>query len=252
MLVFIDESGYPRPNDSTNRPVLIAVCLKETDIKSITHDIYKLKMDIYGNEAEIKSTDLIRRQTITKNRTNNKKFVDGLIDIAVGYDISVFAVIMEKPDFEPYVEEGFLPKQYYYLLKRIELFCSKYNLLKAIVIFDETNEANDKRIATAFNNFLFKSALGKTFEKILELPLFVSSSITPGIQIADIMAGIIRHYHENELDKKQPSDGFEEWVSLLYSKIIKKTEDLIEPVMKYKEYGFFQMKKSTFPILPEE
>ncbi len=42
MLVFIDESGYPRPTDSTNNPVLLGVCIHENDIKPITNQIYKL------------------------------------------------------------------------------------------------------------------------------------------------------------------------------------------------------------------
>lgn len=29
MLVFIDESGFPHPNDSTKYPVLTALCLPE-------------------------------------------------------------------------------------------------------------------------------------------------------------------------------------------------------------------------------
>ena len=27
MLVFIDESGYPRPTDSTKNPILLGVCI---------------------------------------------------------------------------------------------------------------------------------------------------------------------------------------------------------------------------------
>ncbi|NLB81159.1 MAG: DUF3800 domain-containing protein [Clostridiaceae bacterium] len=67
MLVFIDESGHPEPNDSTEKPVLLGVCINENDIKPITNQIYKLKDDIYGKQDEIKTTKLIREQTITKN-----------------------------------------------------------------------------------------------------------------------------------------------------------------------------------------
>lgn len=42
MLVFIDESGYPRPTDSTNNLVLLCACIHENDIKPITNQIYKL------------------------------------------------------------------------------------------------------------------------------------------------------------------------------------------------------------------
>ena len=43
MLAFIDESGYPRPTDSTKNPILLAVCIHESDIKPITNQIYKQK-----------------------------------------------------------------------------------------------------------------------------------------------------------------------------------------------------------------
>lgn len=33
---------------------------------------------------------------------------------------------------------------------------------------------------------------------LLEMPLFVSSAVTPAVQFADIFAGIVRHYYENE------------------------------------------------------
>ena len=54
MLTFIDESGYPRPTDSTKNPILLGVCIHENDIKPITNQIYKLKDSIYGKQDEIK------------------------------------------------------------------------------------------------------------------------------------------------------------------------------------------------------
>ena len=43
MLMFIDESGYPRPTDPTKNPILLGVCIHENDIKPITNQIYKVK-----------------------------------------------------------------------------------------------------------------------------------------------------------------------------------------------------------------
>ena len=116
MLVFIDESGYPRPTDSTKNPILLGVCIHENDIKPITNQIYKLKETIYGKQDEIKSTKLIREATITKNRTNNKTYVEGMVDIITSYDAAIFAVIMDRPDESIIVPEHHLPKQYYLLL----------------------------------------------------------------------------------------------------------------------------------------
>ena len=43
MLVFIDESGKPHPKDSTENPVLCAVCINERDIKNYPRIYLSLK-----------------------------------------------------------------------------------------------------------------------------------------------------------------------------------------------------------------
>ena len=134
MLVFIDESGYPRPTDSTKNPVLLAVCIHESDVKPITNQIYKLKDAIYGKQDEIKSTKLIREATITKNRSNNKLYVDSLVNLLDNYDITIFAIIMDKPEQEIVTPENHLPKQYYLLMKKIEFFSEQHQYGKAIFV----------------------------------------------------------------------------------------------------------------------
>lgn len=133
MLVFIDESGYPRPNDNNKISVLFAVCIYEKDIKSLTNEIYKLKNQIYGKQDEIKSTNIIRKQTIEKNRTHNKEYADKLVSIATKYNITTFCIIMERPKTEISTEEGILPKQYQLLLKKIEYLSEKRNIEKSIL-----------------------------------------------------------------------------------------------------------------------
>ena len=41
------------------------------------------------NRTKIKSTKLIRDATITKNRTNNKAYVEGMVDIITSYDAAI-------------------------------------------------------------------------------------------------------------------------------------------------------------------
>ena len=84
----------------------------------------------YGKQDEIKSTKLIREATITKNRTNNKAYVEGMVDIITSYDAAIFAIIMDKPDEPIIVPEHHLPKQYYLLLKKVEFYCSRLPLLQ--------------------------------------------------------------------------------------------------------------------------
>lgn len=247
MLIFIDESGHPQPNDSTERPVLLAVCIKETDIREMTNNLYKIKMSIYGKcDVEVKATSLINKKTLTPKRTKNKLFVDKIIELIDESNIKVFAIIMEKPDKKIKLDDGILPPQYFYILQRIEKYCQKYKFPMALIVFDEQDRQEDKKISLAFTNFLYQSSEGKNFEKILEVPLFVNSESIPGIQLADIMAGIVRHYFEKKLDEKEPSDDFEKWIKQLYEVVYGKTENLREYTTGFTTYGFYSMSKSKF------
>lgn len=253
MLVFIDESGYPRPNDSTRNPILLAVCIHESDVKPITNQIYKLKDAIYGKQDEIKSTKLIRDATITKNRTNNKLYVESLVNLLENYDITVFAIIMDRPNEEIIVPENHLPKQYYLLMKKIEFFCARHHYGKAMLIYDEVHEEADRKIASALTGFLFKSQLGKSFHHILEMPLFVSSSVTVSIQLADIFAGILRHYYENQLDNVEPTTGFQRWLVELFDKLYSHTENNKQLGTCFIEYGFQKIGKNySYPVSSSE
>lgn len=238
MLTFIDESGYPRPTDSTINPILLAVCIHENDIKPITNQIYKLKESIYGKQDEIKSTKLIREATITKNRTNNRSYVEGMVDIIMSYDAAIFAIIMKRPDEPIIIPENHLPKQYYLLMKKIEFYCKHHHYGKAMMIFDEIHEDADRKIAEALTGFLFKTNFGRTFNHILEMPLFVSSAVTPAVQFADIFAGIVRHYYENNLDQKEAETEFHKWIVSLFNKLYSLTENNPIPKSNYVEYGF--------------
>ena len=246
MLVFVDESGQSHPNDSTINPVLCGICINESDIRDISRSIYRLKMKLFGKDTEVKSTSLIRRRIFTKNMTINKQYVDAFIKNACSFDIKVFAVVMEKPEKPVIISESYLPKHYKLLLKRVEYFCENTSHAKAILIFDE-DPGNDLIVAKCITKFLCKSKIGKLFNHILEMPLFVSSKVTPAIQIADIFASVIRHYYENSLDIRNTNeivDPFESWINDLFLQIEQKTEDIKVSSTGFTEYGFFKMGKT--------
>jgi len=244
MLVFVDESGYPLPTDASVRSVLLSVCIKETDIRNITQQFYQLKERIYQKQSEIKSTNLINPKTILKKHTHNQQYTESVLDILDAYDTSVFAVIMEKPDFIPYTQEGLLPVQYYYLLQRIEYFCDTNQTLMAMCVFDQTDDGRDKKYASGFNNFLFRSREGRLFNKILVSPFFVSSTVTPTIELPDICAGIVRNYYTLELDKRNANNDYEIWLSGLFSRVLKHTHNFYKSPNMF--YGFYQMPKRCF------
>lgn len=156
---------------------------------------------------------------------------------------------MDKPDEPIIVPEHHLPKQYYLLLKKVEFYCNHHHYGKAMMIFDEVHEDADRQIAEAITGFLFKTNFGRSFHHILEMPLFVSSAVTPAVQFADIFAGIVRHYYENELDQKAPETDFQKWLVELFDKLHTLTENNHIPKSNFIEYGFQKMGKNfSYPV----
>ena len=118
-----------------------------------------------------------------------------------------------------------------------------------MMIFDEVHEDADRKITEAITGFLFKTKFGRSFHHILEMPLFVSSAVTPAVQFAAIFAGIMRHYYENELDQKEPETEFQEWLVEFFTKLHNLTENNFIPKSHYLEYGFQKMGKNfSYPV----
>ena len=249
MLVFIDESGHPRPNDSTKNPVLVGVCIHENDIKPITNRIYKLKETLYGKQDEVKSTKLIRPYSIMNNRTINKSFVEGLIDLVCDYNTAVFSIVMERPDDPIVTPDMHLPRQYYLMLRKIEYYSAHFHFGKALMIFDGIHEKSDRQIANALTGFLFRTKQGRSFRHILEMPLFVSSAVTPAMQIADVFASIIRQYYENQLDTIEPTNDYQRWLVSLFNKIHGLVKNVPVPRKPFLEYGIQNIgKRYDYPV----
>ncbi len=118
-----------------------------------------------------------------------------------------------------------------------------------MMIFDEVHEDADRKIAEAMTGFLFKTNFGRSFHHILEMPLFVSSAVTPAVQFSDIFADIVRHYYENNLDKNKPENEFQEWLVKLFDKLYNLTENNFIPNSYYLEYGFQRIGKNfSYPV----
>ena len=82
LFAFMDESGHPHPNDSSMRPVLVSVCIKDKDLRAVCTELFKLKHRILGkdsNEFEAKASQIINRSTF-RNRPEKKEFVESFFD----------------------------------------------------------------------------------------------------------------------------------------------------------------------------
>lgn len=205
MLAFIDESGHPRPRDPTSRPVILAVMVKESDVGRLMRVMFGLRRSLLGGlqlttaEQEGKAVHFLNRRAITKSRAK-REFVESMFDFLRDFELTIFAIVMERPTEMPYQGRDFLQKHYRWLLERIDRCMEReHPAYMALPIFDGQDPRSNKIFADSFTGFMAKSDAGRALQHIVPTPLFVDSSLTPGIQVADWFAYVIRLHYEQSL-----------------------------------------------------
>lgn len=241
---FIDESGYPKPGEKDARPVLCATCIKDQDIRQITQRLYKAELDCFGVDQsggrQLKGKKMIDARSLADKYNNRRNYVEKVFEILEMFDTAIFAVVMEKPDFMPYIEPGNLPIQHRNLLRLLEMFGESKNS-DVLVIFDKVDDAKDGAIAGGFKGFLFKHEEGKGFNRVVEMPLFVASINTPLIRYPDLIGNVLREYYNRRLDKQAPCSEFDEWLSELFCRVQARSYNFGSG--KNKLFGIYQMAK---------
>lgn len=202
MLSFIDISG-----DFNARPekdpyiVAAAITVRQRSIGHLTREIHNLKRDILNNETlEIKSTSFLNRDTLNHPRKSKYNFIESIFNRCIDYyDCYYAAVVIKNEAVRKVFPRDRLSKHYIYLLQRIQETAVRQHCDTVIAIIDNSNRRIDKWAAYGFNNYLYRTDGGHSLDRILEVPVFADSEMTIGIQLADLVAGLLRQYYSNGL-----------------------------------------------------
>jgi len=243
MIVYVDESGFPDPSDSTINPVLAAVCIPEQTHRKLSRELHKIKTSFFRNpNRELKATKLLT-PNVFRNRPEDRELVERVFELISESGLAIFAAIMEHPTKQPSIPVGHIPNQYRFLLQRIHFYMSESIRPgdMAILVFDGDGTAGIKGgLGPGISNYLFRTLEGQSFSTILSSPLFVDSEITPGIQTADLIASCIRQVHERGLRRATDiDDPFASALTRYYRIIQSKTQNFETDAMTY--YGLFTM-----------
>ena len=242
MLAFIDESGHPHPNDPNKRPVVVAVCFSERDSRLISGRLHALKRDLLNSERiELKGVKLLNRRTYRVKR-DYWGFLEEFYGNLLNLPITVFSIIMEAPFSSGEKEDEFLPGRFRYLIQRIELLAESKDEM-ATIMFDGAPNLYGG-LGWKFNSFLYRHDEGRGHTHITDAPAFVDSEASAGIQIADMIASVLRQYEEAELFRNAPMPGD------LYLLAIRRWFRIIEQLTRndlkshdgYERPGFFRMR----------
>ena len=225
MLAFIDESGHPHPNDSHKRPVVVAICIEAEHSRLVSGRIHALKRDMLNRERlELKGTNLLNRTTY-RRKPDYANCAEEFFNTLTELPITVFAVVMEAPFTLRESDSDRLPNRFRYLVQRVQLLAEEKHKM-ATILFDGTPELYQD-VGWKFNSFLYRSEEGRACDRITDAPAFVDSVTSAGIQIADMVAYVVRKYQEEVFDASPPiGDLYLYAIRRWYRMIMQKTVDL--------------------------
>jgi hypothetical protein len=254
LFAFIDESGHPHPNDSSSRPVLAAACFEASELKNLNTQLFRLKNSLLGKEQfeiEMKAKDLITRATF-RRRPEKKEFVEAFFEMMRNARVTLFAVVMERPLTPPPTGKDVLPMPFRYILYRVNRLVETGSPQELGAIMFDGNGSQYNQLAERFSNWLFKSRRGQSLAHLAESPFFVDSRYTPGIQVADMVAGVVRIYQENNLNRFIPrGDPFLSAIARYYKIVQQKTVDLTPPTGTEPWYGIYFMSERMHHVFDE-
>jgi hypothetical protein len=243
LLVFIDESGYALPTDSSPWSTLAAVCLPESASRDLTKRLHAKVKYVYPNldpdTYEVKAADLLNRHQFERSPAR-RTLVSEVAQLLETLPIAVFSIRCPRPSLAPCWPKLHVDPPNRLLVERVELYMrAGGNRTFAKLVFDETGLANDALRSRSLRKFFHATAEGACCGHVLDVPFFVASDITPGIQLADLMAGAIRHY---QILRDQGSTFTSEWekaIQRIEQVAYKSTHDF--PVGTETYYGLYTM-----------
>ncbi len=119
-------------------------------------------------------------------------FVDRALDLASQFGMTIFASIVPR-DAPQQRDASFLRKDFAYLFERIHChICDGADHAHGVLIFDEQDKALSLGLMDQIHRYFVETDRGKQrAERMIPMPFFVHSELTPAIQLADVVAYII-------------------------------------------------------------
>lgn len=142
-------------------------------------------------------------------------------------NVTAFAIIMPRPRSLPDTPPDHLPTQHVYLLQRINALAEAMGE-EALLVYDGLGmNIQGRNLAACISSYIFKVAeYNNALRRIVDTALFVDSRVTPGIQLADLAASVVRQYQEHKLFKGIPAgDVYLSAIARLYNTLKKKTRN---------------------------
>lgn len=119
-------------------------------------------------------------------------FAERALGLAADFGMTVFASIVPR-DAPQQRDRSFLRKDFAYLFQRIHCHvCDQDENDHGVLIFDEQDPALSMRLMDQIHKYFRETERGQQrAERMIPMPFFVHSDLTPAIQIADLVAYVV-------------------------------------------------------------
>jgi hypothetical protein len=186
---------------------------------------------------ELKGRRLLNSRALNLPKTRD--FVEQFVTLCKEVGAVLFAVVQDGT-FTLASESNKLPNLYRSLMKRVNTYMEeKHPTELAMFFFDGIDHQSNKKIAISFNNFMYRHHAGQSYKNILPTPFFCDSEVSPGIQIADVLAYCVNQRYGGRR-------GYLEQIFLQFRELTFNYED---PDEDYTLWGFSRT-KPTDATLP--
>lgn len=227
MLVFVDES-YHEATDTNAKSTFSAVLIQERRYREFDMKLFDLKKHFWKvanpYDMELKGRKLLGGRAL--DLPKNRDFVEQFITLCKEVGAVFFAVVQDGI-FPLASDSKKLPNLYRSLVRRVNTFMAdKYPDHQAVFFFDGIDHRTNQKIAISFNNFMYRHHWGQSSKNILPTPFFCDSEVSPGIQIADVLAycvnqryggrrgyleDIFKRFRELTYNHEDPDENFTLW-----------------------------------------
>ncbi|MBI5243204.1 MAG: DUF3800 domain-containing protein [Elusimicrobia bacterium] len=201
MLLFIDESWQQSDDRKYKAGVLAAVAIASQQFNEISTEVRGLKCKHLGFQAdglELKGNKIFQRYYFRLEKkgvpSNQLNLARSIYSVCETNGLKVFATLT-FPEQEldlACANPNQLERPFFFLFERINQFMKESHPdAVAKLVFDDRGVSTNERISRSVSNFFHKSSTGKSFDRIMKVPLFAISRENVGIQIADLIAHVI-------------------------------------------------------------
>ena len=150
--------------------------------------------------VEIKGRLLLSKKALTSPK--KREFVEEILSLCKLNQVVGFAVGLKRPES---LTLGAVPPPDTFrvmreLVDRVEtMMLEQFSNEIAAMVSDSQEDKNDKERALEFGNYPADTLRGRAVTHVADTPLFASSNVTKGLQIADLFAYAIAQQNLNKV-----------------------------------------------------